>query len=120
LFLDYEPGIHYPQFQMQAGVTGINIIRIYNPVLNSTKHDPDAAFIKTWIPELASLDTATIHEPWKSPLLIASTGYPDPIVDPADGARKARVAYWGMRKETGVREESRRIVQQHVSKTKRK
>jgi len=64
-FLDFEPGIHYPQLQMQAGVTGINTVRIYSPVRNSLDHDPDAVFLKKWLPELAHLPVPYIHEPWK-------------------------------------------------------
>ena len=64
LFLDYEPGIHFTQFQMQAGVTGINSIRIYNPIKQSIEKDPDAIFIKKWIPELKEVPKELIHKPW--------------------------------------------------------
>ena len=64
LFTDYEPGIHYSQLQMQSGVTGINTVRIYNPIKQSQEHSPDGAFIRKWVPELQQVSNTWIHEPW--------------------------------------------------------
>ena len=54
-FLDYEPGIHYPQLQMQAGVTGINAMRVYNVTKQGQDHDPKGVFIKKYLPELKTV-----------------------------------------------------------------
>ena len=87
MFLDFEPGIHFPQLQMQAGETGINLLRIYNPVKNSIEHDPDGIFIKKWVPELYNVPVAFIHEPYKMTALDQKFNqieigkdYPKPIV----------------------------------------
>ena len=65
VFLDYEPGIHYPQLQMQSGTTGINAMRVYNVTKQGKDQDPDGVFIKKYVPELASVPLEYIHEPSK-------------------------------------------------------
>ena len=120
-FLDYEPGIHYPQFQMQAGTTGINTIRMYNPVKQSYDRDAKGIFIKKWIPELRNVPVAHIHEPWKMTLMDQlfygikiGIDYPLPIVDLEKSSKKARAKIWGHRNNEIVRKEKKQIVIKHT------
>jgi deoxyribodipyrimidine photo-lyase len=112
---------------MQAGETGVNTIRIYNPVKNGKDHDPEGVFIKKWVPELAPLPTAYLHEPWKIPPLEASflgfnqgIDYPNPIINLEVQRKFAADILWGMRNNSLVKKEGHRILATHVVPRKKK
>jgi deoxyribodipyrimidine photo-lyase len=122
-FTDFEPGIHYPQVQMQSGTTGVNTARIYNPVKQSRDQDPDGTFIRRWVPEIAALPTAFLHEPWTAPSdILASHGillgrtYPSPLVDHMQAAASARAAIYGVRKGQAYRSTADAIQSKHGSR----
>ena len=123
LFVDYEPGIHWSQCQMQSGTTGINTIRIYNPIKQGQDHDPDGQFIRRWLPELRAVPAVHLHEPWTmTPALQERIGcvlglhYPLPIVEPTAAARQARQRIWAQRQQPGFKELAGAINQKHGSR----
>jgi deoxyribodipyrimidine photo-lyase len=117
-FTDYEPGIHWSQVQMQSGTTGINTMRIYNPVKQGYDHDPEGRFVRAWVPELADVPDAFVQEPWRWEGAGALLGkaYPEPIVDNAAAARAAREALSAVRKSSGHRDVARKIADKHGSR----
>jgi deoxyribodipyrimidine photo-lyase len=97
LCTDFDPGIHYPQVIAQAGLKGRRAPAIRNPVRLSQQLDPDGAFIRRWVPELAALPGAYIHAPWDAPKAdLAAAGvifgqtYPMRMADHVAAAREAR------------------------------
>ncbi|MEM8564119.1 MAG: deoxyribodipyrimidine photo-lyase [Pseudomonadota bacterium] len=122
-FVDYEPGIHYSQIQMQSGTTGISAMRIYSPTKQAQDQDPEGHFIRRWVPELANVATDFIAEPQRMPLDVQAAAnceigvdYPLPIVDhrTAYGAAKQRLH--AVRKQAKISGESDRVFQRHGSR----
>ncbi|MEM7396870.1 MAG: FAD-binding domain-containing protein, partial [Verrucomicrobiota bacterium] len=114
-FIDYEPGIHYSQLQMQSGTTGINTLRMYNPVKQGTDHDPEGRFIRRWCPELEHLDNDSIHAPWEAPLFNLGS-YPEPIVNHRDAVAEARARFKALRTSDEHKDEARRVYKKHGSR----
>ena len=111
LFLDFEPGIHYPQFQMQAGMTGYHPLRIFNPMVQAQKYDDYGLFIRRWVPELKQVPDAILATPWQlSPMeqmfynFQLGRDYPHPVVDYDQATKVAKEQYWAFRNTPGVRD----------------
>jgi deoxyribodipyrimidine photo-lyase len=114
LFTDYEPGIHWSQCQMQSGVTGINTVRIYNPVKQSQDQDSAGHFIKRWVPELRGVEAAFIHEPWAS--FNPPANYAAPIVELQSATREAKEKIYGWKNRPGIRETAAKVYDKHGSR----
>lgn len=126
-FVDYEPGIHYPQIQMQAGTTGINPNRMYNPVKQSMQKDPKGEFIRQWLPELRRVPDSWLHQPWlMSTALQQQFGcvigrdYPVPVVAASQAvtAARARLSQWLAQHRTAFELEKRQVFQRHASRNR--
>ena len=117
-FTDFEPGIHWSQVQMQSGTTGINSIRIYNPVKQGHDQDPKGVFIRRWLPELSPVPDAFVHEPWlwDQAATVLGKSYPEPIVDYKTAAKSARDHVYAMRKDPEFKERAKAIVTKHASR----
>ena len=124
-FIDYEPGIHYNQFQMQSGVTGINAIRVYNPVKQQADHDSDGLFVKKWIPELKNVPNDYLQYPHLMPYslqkktgCIIGKSYPEPIVDLKLSSLAARKKIFSVKSLDITKKQSSIAYETHGSRRK--
>ena len=115
LFIDFEPGIHYPQCQMQSGTTGINTIRIYNPYKQSLDHDPDGIFVRRWVPELKDVE---LEQFFKPAAIARKTSYPSLIVDERESRLMAAKKIHALKQNEIFQKESKKIFLKHGSRKK--
>ena len=122
-FLDYEPGIHWSQMQMQAGTTGINTTRVYNPIKQAQDHDPHGHFVRQWLPTLRRVPDAWLLEPWRMPPDVQArcgvrVGHDIavPLVDLDTATRTAKARVHGLRAQPAVRAAQAAIAEKHGSR----
>ncbi len=122
-FLDYEPGIHWAQTQMQSGTTGINTLRIYSPIKQAQDQDPTGAFVRHWLPHLKNVPNTWIFEPYLMPKAqqlqygcLLDIHYPAPLVDVSQAMRDARAKISAARKKEGAYLETQAVIKKHASR----
>lgn len=91
------------QWVAGSGIDSQPFFRIFNPVSQGEKFDPDGAYVRAWVPELAGLPDRWLHAPWTAPgpVLTAAgvtlgTTYPNPVIDLAEGRNRALAAFRSM------------------------
>lgn len=89
------------QWVAGSGADAAPYFRIFNPVLQSLKFDPNGAYIRRWVPELASLNNDVIHAPWEASnaaSIYSKTHYPKPIIKHSEARTKALAYYSQLKK----------------------
>ena len=123
LFTDYETGIHWAQCQTQSGVTGLGPVRVCDPVQLGEDYDPDGAFIREWLPELANVPAPLIHRPWtmtqgeQSDLgCTIGQDYPAPIVDHEAAAQQGRALVEAVVNSDAFAADQKRVIEKHAAR----
>lgn len=122
-FLDYEPGIHWPQVQMQSGTTGINTLRIYNPVKQAMDQDPEGVYVRRWLPALRNVPNTWIFQPWLMPEALQQAygckigvDYPAPLVGIEQALKYARAQFSQQRLGKQYQATTAQIIKKHASR----
>lgn len=121
-FVDYEPGIHWSQMQMQSGTTGINPPRVYNPIKQAVDHDPKGIFVRRWLPHMRKVPHSWLFEPWQMPDSVREHAgiTPDEIVQPVvsleEATRTAKHRLYQLRKTPEIRAARQAVLQRHGSR----
>lgn len=122
-FLDYEPGIHYPQLQMQAATSGVNTIRTYNPVKQSIDHDSEGLFIKQWLPVLKNIPAKQVHQPWlltnaEQAAYKCKLGvdYPFPIINLQETTKVVSAKLWEVKKSSEAKQYNKSVLRKFTSR----
>jgi deoxyribodipyrimidine photo-lyase len=120
-FLDYEPGIHWSQLQMQSGTTGINTTRVYNPIKQAQDHDPYGKFVRKWLPHMRHVPDTWLFEPWQMPehqknKNNLSGHIVEPLVDLAAATRESKQRLYARRKDPEIIVGKKSVIDKHASR----
>lgn len=81
------------QWVAGSGADAAPYFRVFNPFTQAARFDPEAAYLKRWLPELAALPSRLLHQPWRDPSVLTRCGYPEPMVDVAASRQLALEAF---------------------------
>ena len=122
-FLDYEPGIHWSQLQMQSGTTGINTTRRVQPDQAGARPRPQGVFVRRWLPALWRVPDTWLFEPWRMPESVQARAawrvgedIALPPVDLETATRAAKTRIHALRAQPEVRAAKAAIVERHGSR----
>jgi deoxyribodipyrimidine photo-lyase len=92
------------QWVAGCGVDAAPYFRVFNPITQGERFDPEGTYVRRWVPELVGLPNEWIHKPWEAPplMLVAArvqlgANYPRPLVDHAEARRAALSAFQEMK-----------------------